>query len=145
MGRQPSRKDIMRLRFAGALIVAALLTVSCGGVVDPSQNRVETFSGMLEPFPSANSSVLYTFTTSKSGEFSVKITALAPNTNVFLDTLYGQSVAAGSCTPLQDNQFSVLNQTSLGGAITPGTWCVAIRDIGRLTANETFTLTVSHP
>ena len=135
----------MRFRFAGVLIVAALVTVSCGGVVDPSQNVTSTFSGTLEPYPSANSSKLFTFTTSKSGEFSVKITALAPNTNVFLDTLYGQSVSADSCSPFQDNQFSVLNTTSLSGAITPGTWCVVIRDIGRLTANEDFTLGVAHP
>ena len=135
----------MRLRFAGVLIVAALVTVSCGGVVDPSQNVTSTFSGTLEPFPSANSSKLFTFTTSKSGEFSVKITALAPNTNVFLDTVYGQSVAADSCSPFQENQFSVLNQTALSGAITPGNWCVVIRDIGTLKANEDFTLTVAHP
>jgi hypothetical protein len=145
MGRQPSRKDIMRFRFAGVLIVAALVTVSCGGVVDPSQNVTTEFKGTLEPYPSANSSKLFTFTTSKSGEFSVKITTLAPNTNVFLDTLYGQAVAADSCSPLQDNQFSVLNQTSLSGAITPGTWCVVIRDIGTLKANEDFTLAVAHP
>ena len=135
----------MRFRFAGALIVAALATVSCGGVVDPSQNRIDTFNGTLEPFPSAKSSVLFTFSTSKSGEFSVKITALAPASNVFLDTLYGQSIADGSCAPLQDNQFSQLNLTSLSGAITPGNWCVVIRDVGRLAANETFTLTVAHP
>jgi hypothetical protein len=144
MGRQPPRKDIMRFRYAGALIVAAIVTVSCGSVVDPSQNRVETFSGTLEPYPSANSSKLFTFTTSKSGEFSVKITSLAPTTSVFLDMLYGQSVS-GSCSPFQDNQFAVLNTTSLSGAIVPGTWCVVIRDIGRLAANEDFTFTVSHP
>jgi hypothetical protein len=142
MGRQPSRKDIMRFRLASALIFAALLSVSCGGVVDPSQNVTSTFNGTLQP----GGSQLFTFTTSKSGEFSVKITALAPNANVYLLTVYGQSVAAGSCSPLQSNQFSVLNQTSLGGAITPGTWCVGIQDsLGILAAPETFTLAVAHP
>jgi hypothetical protein len=142
MGRQPSRKDIMRFRLASALIVAALLSVSCGGVVDPSQNVTSTFNGTLTP----GGGQVFTFTTSKSGEFSVKITALSPNANVYLLTLYGQSVAVGSCSPLQSNQFSVLNQTSLGGAITPGTWCVGIQDsLGILAAPETFTLAVAHP
>jgi hypothetical protein len=144
MGRQPFREDLMRFRFTGALIAAALIAVSCGGVVDPSQNQTQVFTGQLEPFPSANSVQQFTFSTSKSGEYSVTITALAPVTNVFLDTIYGQA-QSGGCAPLQENQFSVLNQSSLSGAITPGTWCVVIRDLGTLKATETFTLSVAHP
>jgi hypothetical protein len=132
----------MRFRCAGALIVAALVTVSCGSVVDPSQNVTQTFSGTL----TFGSSQVFEFSTSKSGEYSVKITALAPNANVFLLTLYGQSLGPGNCSPLQENQTSVLNQTSLGGAITPGTWCVGIQDsLGVLAVPETFTLSVAHP
>jgi hypothetical protein len=136
----------MRLRFAGALTVAALVTVSCGGVVDPSQNVTETFSGTLEPYPSANSAKQFSFSTSKSGEFSIKITALAPLASVYLDTYYGRA-QSGSCAVLQDNPYSVLNSSSLTGAILPGTYCVVIRDIGlsTLPPTETFTLTVSHP
>jgi hypothetical protein len=133
----------MRSGFACALIVAALVTVSCGSVVDPSQNVTQTFSGTVT---NGGSPQIFEFSTSKSGEYSIKITALAPNANVYLLTLYGQSLGPGSCSPLQENQFSTLNQTSLGGAITPGTWCVGIQDsLGVLTAPETFTLSVAHP
>ncbi|HWF84010.1 MAG TPA: hypothetical protein VG222_04160, partial [Vicinamibacterales bacterium] len=86
----------------------------------------------------------FTFSTSNSGEYSIKITALAPNTNVFLTTTYGQA-QSGACAPIAQNPYSALNTTSLSGAITPGSWCVAIQDAGVLTANETFTMTVSHP
>jgi hypothetical protein len=148
MGRQTSRKDIMRFRFAGTLIVAALVTVSCGSVVDPSKNVVDTFSGTLEPYPSPNSSKFFTFSISKGGEFTVKITALAPVNNVFLYTAFGQPVSGG-CAPFygQENRYSVLNTSSLSGPIMPGSYCVAIADPGSppLTVNETFTLTVSHP
>jgi hypothetical protein len=145
MSGQAYRKDSMRFRLAAAVLcAAALATISCGGVVDPSKNVTETFSGTLEPYPSANSIQVFTFSTSKSGEYSIKITALAPNTNVFLTMTYGL-VQSGSCGPIQQNPFSALNTTSLSGAITPGTWCVAIQDPGVLTANETFTFTVAHP
>jgi hypothetical protein len=87
---------------------------------------------------------VFTFSTSNSGEYSIKITALAPNTNVYLTTTYGIA-QSGSCGPVAQNPFSALNTTALSGAITPGTWCVAIQDAGVLTANETFTLSVAHP
>ena len=40
----------MRVRCAAAaLVLAGALTVSCGGIVDPSKNQMETFSGTLNP------------------------------------------------------------------------------------------------
>ena len=145
MASQGFRKDNMRFRLAAAVLcAAALATISCGGVVDPSKNVTETFSGTLEPTPSPNSIQAFTFSTSKSGEYAIKITALAPNTNVFLVITYGL-VQSGSCAPIQQTPFAALNTTALSGAITPGTYCVAIQDPGVLTANETFTFTVAHP
>jgi hypothetical protein len=134
----------MRSRFAAALGIAALLTMSCGGVVSPSDNVSESFSGTLDPATS-NNIAIFAFTTTKSGEFNVKITALAPTTNVFLLTFYGQAQAGNNCGIIQANQFSTLNTTALAGAITPGTWCVGIQNQGTLAAAETFTLTVAHP
>jgi hypothetical protein len=134
----------MRFLLAAMLAVAAFAATSCGGVVDPSNNVTENFSGTLEPAPSVNSVKVFPFSTSKSGEFSVKITALAPVPNVVLGVIYGQN-QGGACAPFQNNP-AVLNQTAAAGAITPGDWCVAIYDPGGvLTANETFTLSVAHP
>jgi hypothetical protein len=132
----------MRFRLAAALGAAALLSVSCGGVVSPSQNQTETFSGTLEP----RAIKFHGFTTKKSGEIEVKITALAPMTNVFLGTFYGQPQGDGSCGYYQPpNEFSTLNSISIAGAITPGPWCVGIYDYGLLTTTDTYTLTVKHP
>jgi hypothetical protein len=135
----------MRFRFAVALGIAALLSVSCGGVVSPSNNVSETFSGTLEPPPSTNNIVVKTFSTTKSGEYNVTITALAPTTNLFLGIIYGQAQSNGQCGIIQQNNFATLNTTALAGAITPGTWCVAIYDPGTLTAAATFTVTIKHP
>jgi hypothetical protein len=132
----------MRFGVAAALCSVALLMVSCGGVVPPSQNLTETFSDTLQP----RGIKFHGFTTKKSGEIEVKITALAPVTNIFLATFYGQPQNDGSCGYYQSpNEFSTLNQVSIVGQITPGPWCVGIYDYGTLAGPETYTLTVKHP
>jgi hypothetical protein len=131
-------------------LLTGLVASACGSSASPTAPTspapiVSTFIGTLEPSPSSKSSALFTFTTAQSGDFSVKITALAPDASVFLDTLYGQPTSDGNCSPVQSNNFSALNTTSISAVITPGTWCVVIRDRGLLTAAESFTLTVTHP
>jgi hypothetical protein len=54
-------------------------------------------------------------------------------------------VQSGQCGVLNSN-YGGLNITALSGPITPGAWCVGIQDnLGALAADETFTMTVSHP
>jgi hypothetical protein len=140
MASQAFERDIMRFRLAAAVLcAAAIATISCGGVVDPSKNVTESFNGTLQPGGGA----VFTFSTSKSGEYAIKLTALAPNTNVPLLITYG-IVQSGQCGPIAQN-YGGLNTTALSGAIQPGTWCVAIEDVGALTAEETFTVAVAHP
>jgi len=130
----------MKVRFAAALAVAGLITVSCGGVVDPSKNVTETFSGTLDP----QSSKSFTMSVNNGGEFSVKITALAPSATAVVGTAW--AFGANCDVLVQSNNFSTLNQPALSGAVLQkGTYCVAIYDIGTLTASQNFTLSVSHP
>ena len=130
----------MKVRFAAALAVAGLITVSCGGVVDPSKNVTETFSGTLDPQGSKS----FTMSVNNGGEFSVKITALAPTATAFVGTAWAFGADCGVL--VQSNSFSTLNQPALAGAVLQkGTYCVAIFDNGTLTSSQNFTLTVSHP
>ena len=39
----------MVLRFPMALTLAAVLAAGCGGIVDPSQNKTDTFTGTIAP------------------------------------------------------------------------------------------------
>ncbi|OLC50349.1 MAG: hypothetical protein AUH43_05275 [Acidobacteria bacterium 13_1_40CM_65_14] len=132
----------MRVGFAPAFVlaVAGLLTISCGGVTSPSQNQQETFSGTLE----IGGARAFPVTISNTGEFSVKITALAPTATAFVGTRWGQG---SNCElALQQNNFSTLNSPALVGAVfQKGNYCVAIFDVGVLTVAQTFTLVVSHP
>ena len=66
--RKPDERISMRARVSGAvaLAVAGMLTVSCGGIIDPSQNTVETFTGTVGVQGSFGP---IKFSASKTGEF----------------------------------------------------------------------------
>src|ERR1700730_5558552 len=76
-----------------ALAAAALFTTSCGGIVDPSKNQMQEFSGSVTP----QGLDPHQFSVSKTGEISIKITALAPLNNVPLGIIWAQAASDGSC------------------------------------------------
>jgi len=101
------------------------------------------FPGTLQP-QSSNS---HPFTAPKTGEFTVKLTAWAPNPNLLVGLAWTLASSDGACTTsvLQQNNFSSLNAQALGGQIIAGKYCIFIFDVGSLTAAQTYTITVSHP
>ncbi len=136
----------MRWFLAAALGAAALATLSCGGVVDPSKNVTETFTGTI---PVQGTAIPGHYFTSKNGEFTIKVTSLQPNANLFFGTILAQGPSDGNCVGnlpiLQQNSFGTVNTPVLGGAIISGRYCVFLFDIGTFTVPQTYTLTVSHP
>src|SRR5437660_5679213 len=110
----------MRSRFVPAILFAVL--AACGGVVDPSQNTVETRTGTI---PVGGTSDIQQFTVSKSGEISIKVTNLTPT--VPLGTLlyfaWGQ-VISGQCSLFGSVGITTVGATPVSTAITPGTYCV---------------------
>jgi hypothetical protein len=125
---------------AAALMIAALFTIGCGGVTDPSKNTVENFSGVLQP---GGPPFQKTITINNSGEYSVKITALSPTPTAVLGVRWYQG---GNCEFLHSENVATLNTTALSGAIfQKGAYCVLVFDIGGLTVAQNFTVTVSHP
>jgi hypothetical protein len=131
----------MRVRFAAAVLaMAGLLSVSCGGIIDPSKNTVEPFSGTLAPL----GGTVFHIQIGNTGEFSVKITAMSPTPT----SIVGAQWAFGAnCEQvLQQNGFATLNTPALGGVIQQkGSYCLTIYDVGALSVAQTFTVTVSHP
>jgi hypothetical protein len=132
----------MRLRFAApVLAIAGLLAASCGGVIDPSKNTVDSFSGTLSP---GGSPQVKTWNIGNNGEFSVKITALTPTPTaiVGLELDFGSNCEQ----PFQRNNFSTLNTTAISGLIQQkGTYCVVIFESIALAAPLNFTISFSHP
>lgn len=136
----------MRSVLAAALAAAALLTVSCGGVVDPSKNTTQTFEGVI---PVQGTGPGHAFSTDKQGEYTVKVTSLTPSSTSFFGTVLAQGLSNGSCTGnlpiIQQNSFGTVNAPVLSSGIIPGKYCVFLFDIGAFTQPQNYTLTISHP
>ena len=122
-------------------VLAALIAAGCEGVIDPSKNRVEEFSGTLEPFGTRS----HEFSVDKNGELDVKITHLT-NPDAFLELAYGDRLnGCSGVSVIQFTQFAQLNRPGLGGFISGGQYCLYLSDNGSLTKPENYTLRVSHP
>jgi hypothetical protein len=136
----------MRARFVGAVALAAagFITIGCNGISSPSNNAVDTFPGTLNPQGGGS----HPFTAAKTGEYTVKLTALAPTANALVGLALTAGNNDGSCSTsvvFQQNNFSSLNAQALGGQIIAGKYCILIYDVGSLTVAQTYTITVSHP
>jgi hypothetical protein len=136
----------MRARFA-AVLAAGLMAASCGGITDPSQNTVSTGSGA---FPPGGQSAGIPFTASNGGELTVRITALAPNSQTYVGIYWLQDASGGACTSyggaLYQSGFAQVNVPAITGAqINKGQYCIVLYDSVGLTQTETFTVQISHP
>jgi hypothetical protein len=128
------------LRYAVACSLAGLLAAGCGGVVDPSKNQVENFSGTLE----VGGAVTHFFSVSKNGEMSARLTAITPGSASLLGTALGEQVS-GTCSVFGVNNFTGLNRDVFAGPINKGSYCMQVFDPGSLTAAQNYTLQISHP
>jgi hypothetical protein len=132
--------DVSRTRRLVWFSLAVLLTGACGGIIDPSQNEIENFSGTLQPLGADR----HPFNVRRSGEVDLKITALS-NADAVLRVSYGQ----GNCNSavLLNAGFRQLNNVGVGGNVfSEGPHCAVIEDaLGALSAPATYTLRVSHP
>ena len=134
----------MRIRRAVVVAVslAGVLSASCKGITTPSNNQSKQFSGTLQP-KGANS---HTFDVSRTGEFTAKLTAWAPNSQILAGMAWTIATNDGTCTTgLQQNNFVVVNAQALFGQIGSGKYCVILFDPGTLTASQNYTITVSYP
>lgn len=131
----------MLRRFIPAVLLAAL--AACGGIVDPSQNQTQTFTGTVAV---QGSGTVHTFNVTKGGEISAMVTSFNPAlaSGTFFEVIYGQ-VISGQCSLLSANQFAVTGATVVSGAIVPGTYCIQIIDEGFFKVSEDYVLQVSHP
>lgn len=134
-----------RLMPAAALAFACAIMFACGGITDPSKNVTETFSGTIQPGGNGGAKA---FNVPSTGEYTVKLTALAPNSSVVIGIDVYQDPSNGNCTSLQvyqRNTFATLNVQALAGQIFSGHYCLLAYDVGGLSTATTYTITVSHP
>jgi hypothetical protein len=129
--------------FSRSVLLTALLVTGCGGLTDPSKNQVDPFTGTV---PVGGNGPVHLFNVSKTGELSVRLTALSPTATTVVSVIYGQAVS-GACAALSENDFVGLNTgDTFQGQIQKGSYCIQVADpYIRLTVAQTYTITVSHP
>jgi hypothetical protein len=131
----------MRVLAAVGIVCASFLATACGGITDPSKNTVENVSGTLN----VGGQNFHGFTSSKTGELSVKITALAPTANAVIGLLWTQATNDGTCAGLLQQAFAQLNVPAIAGAVSSQRYCIVVQDIGGIAVPQTYTLAISHP
>ncbi len=138
----------MQLKLSAALLMAATLsTAACRGITDPSQNQVETFTGQI----AVGGRAVHGFSASKTGEISVKLTALSPaNSNTFVGIVWTGRASDGTCSGqlgalFGQNNFAQLNVPAISAQILQGGYCLTLFDVGTFTTITSYTVTVSHP
>lgn len=121
------------------------LSIGCSGVSTPSSNTTETFSGTIAV---AGFGAVHPFTATKTGEFTVTVTAISPDGSARIGILYGQAVSGG-CAAITSFLAGVGSVPFNELGIQQGNYCVQLYDptntVNALTRAENYTVTVSHP
>ncbi len=138
------RIDAGRLGRAGlrpGVVAAALAFAACGGSSTTNPNApttTETFTGTV----GVGGVDSHTFTVAQSGALTVTLTTLSPQSTITVGL--GLGVPSGTACTLSstDNtaKMGSVEQTTLA----PGSWCVAIYDLGNVQGSDSYTLTVNH-
>lgn len=124
---------------AALSLASALLGTGCNNS-SPSNNVTVDFSGTLQVH-GLNS---HDFSASRNGEFSVRVTSLAPNQAVLIGIYIGQP-NGGLCGQLGSVTPAGLNTAAINGPLNKGNYCLGIVDPGTLSAATTYTVQLSHP
>jgi hypothetical protein len=134
------------MRFVFHLVTATAIAIGLAGcgVTNPSDLRSETFSDSVA---TASISNTFFFSTSGTGEFTVKMTALTPDNGATLTAYVGIPTTVGgvqSCN-VQYSAGAGLNRTFFDQQLPKGDWCFQMVDpTGALPRTQTFTVVISH-
>jgi hypothetical protein len=131
-------------RTALAIGVAALLA-ACGSDTPTSPSTTdpvtETFSSIVQPKGSTSRS----FTVAVSGTITVTLTSLGQDTAAVRLALGLADTPSGDCAPTYSVVTTQYSGRQLSQTADAGRYCIIVTDIGELTGQTTFTVTVVHP
>lgn len=136
----------MRLmQIVGALALTGALLSGCGGVNSPSNNNTETFNGTVTSQTGATEpAITHLFSVGRTGEMSVRLTAIAPNQATLIGLTLGEQINGG-CAAFNRNDFTGLNRDVFITPIQRGNFCIQVFNGGGVTVPTTYTLQVNHP
>ncbi len=106
----------------------------------PAPTTTDTFNGTLNP----NGARTFSFATQAAGTLTATLTSISPDSTVSLGIALGTWNGA-ACQVVLANDAAVQGTILTGSAGGAGSLCVRVYDVGKLTANEDFVVTVVHP
>jgi hypothetical protein len=128
------------------LIALAIFGLACDDTptspTDPEPTLVtETFSSIVQNKGATSRS----FTTTDTGPISVSLTSLSKDGAAVGLALGLADGADGQCAPTFFVVTTVYSGRQLSTTADPGRYCFVVYDVGELTGQTNFTVTVVHP
>ena len=127
-------------------IVGAIVFGACNNTTPvtptttPAPTTTDPFTGTLTP----NSARIFPFTVQAAGTLTATLTTITPDSTIAVGLDLG-TWNGSACQIIIANTNVVQSGFVTGAAGGLGTLCVRIYDVGNLTANEDFVVTVVHP
>jgi hypothetical protein len=130
-----------------ALSLVLAVAVACGDdnptpttpTTPTPTTTTETFSDTLN----VNGGRTHSFVTGQSGQISVTITELVPDSAAVIGVSLGTWNGA-TCQVVLANDNATQAAQVLGNAGAAGNFCARVYDVGKLTSSTGYTLTVVH-
>ena len=130
----------MRVLFHLAAACVLASSVAACGVTSPSDLKSQTFTGLVVPGGVSNT---FLFSTSKTGEFIVKVGTVAPDSGASFTAIYGQP-SGGFCGIIQAASAGQ-GSTAFDPQLPKGDYCLQMTDPNiALPHTESFTVTISY-
>jgi hypothetical protein len=119
----------------------AVLLPGCSGVIDPSKNQVDNFSGVV----TVGGVFTKVYSWDKNGEVEVAMTSVTPTpTNGPLAMYIGQPDGSEIAFKPYDLTQAIVNRTVQFGVLNKGSWCLASTIPGRW-PYQSMSRAFSHP
>ncbi len=141
----------MRSVSVAVIVALCVLAAACDegdpGLVQPTVHPAtvtDTFTGNVTP----NSADSHAFVITLTGKIDITLTAVGPlstaevSVGIGIPTGLACSLTLGDGTTVRTTAGST---PQISGTVLPGTFCVVVFDIGRLTEPVDYTVTVAHP
>lgn len=135
---------MFRLLSASALVFVCGFAAGCGDdpvptTPEPPTQINETFVGTINPLGADT----HLFVTQQTGQATATIDSLEPDSSSRVTFMFG-TWNGQYCTVTFVTDEATTGTRFVGNASGPGSFCVRISDIGKLTEPTTYSITVSH-
>ena len=140
------RRSVLSVILTTALFASS---AACGDnstttPIAPSTPQVtETFPGEIN----VNGAMTFPFTVSTGGFVTATLTAVGPDSTTIIGFSIG-TLNNNVCTVTGLGMYldnAVQGATILGSVSAPGTLCLRVYDVGKMTGPTTFSIDVAHP